>query len=247
MRPIAGAVASAVVAFGRYRMTFSKDGGILLVHGKIIRLWDTHSWRFLGGIAHQYINGPDVMAISSVGNILAVTGADREHQKYGDGTVELWSLRRRQLLAVIRGAHNNYIVAVAFSPDGGTLATAGWDRSIRLWDVSRLSGKIDGRVQTSPMVTLLNDRAGPVNCLAFSPDGKELVAGNEDRTLRVWDLGTHREHGVLTGHGEAVTSVFFSNANTLVSISAGGIRFWRAAPSSRTDDPQRTAWGRTLK
>ena len=65
--------------------------------------------------------------------------------------------------------------AVAFTPDGSRLASAGWDKTVRLWDVA--SGQ--------EMVTL-RAHADAVNAVAFSPDGSRLASASDDRTVTVW-------------------------------------------------------------
>ena len=74
--------------------------------------------------------------------------------------------------------HAGPVVSLAVSPDGATLASASWDRTVRLWP---LTGGGEPRV--------LEDHQQNVNGVAFTPDGKALVSAAYDLTLRIWPLG----------------------------------------------------------
>lgn len=64
--------------------------------------------------------------------------------------------------------------------------------------------------------------------VAFSPDGKTLVSGSKDNTIRLWDIQSQKETATLTGHSDSVLSVAFSpDGKTLASGSVDNtIRLW---------------------
>ena len=115
--------------------------------------------------------------------------------------------------------HRDDVLAVAFSPDGRTLASGSRDKTVRLWDTD-----------TGEHLQTLEGHTNGVTCVAFSPDRRTLASGSWDRTVRVWDAETGQPLQTLEEHTDGVRSVVFSpDGNTLAS---GGydntLRLWDA-------------------
>jgi WD40 repeat protein/DNA-directed RNA polymerase subunit RPC12/RpoP len=148
------------------RCAFTKNHHLLVATTNDIKEYETFPKKLLSTLAV-----PD-LAIKG----FALSADERTLAVFGEKVIELWQWQEKMLLGRI-DAHDAPITAVAFAPDGKTLASASADRTVKLWNVSN-------RAQRATM----RQHAWTVWALAFTPDGKHLASGGVDGMLLLWDL-----------------------------------------------------------
>ena len=123
----------------------------------------------------------------------------------------------RRVSAQVILRHDDTIQALAFSPDGRWLATASYDRLIRLWNVKE--GK------PGPV---LKDHSDAVYGVAFSPDSKWLASGGADRAVKVWDVASGNRLYTLGESTDWVYGVAWSPVSNRIAAAGvdKSIRVW---------------------
>ncbi|MGB8700395.1 MAG: NB-ARC domain-containing protein [Thermosynechococcaceae cyanobacterium] len=125
-----------------------------------------------------------------------------------DQTVRLWPLPLTiqasndadpiEPMQTLRG-HQNRILAIAFSPDGQTLASGSLDRTIKLWSPD-----------TAQCRLTLHGHTSWIWAIAFHPNCKTLASASYDRTVKLWNIETGHCTHTLEGHRGSALSVGFS-------------------------------------
>ena len=265
-----GSTVSSVKSFRFKRRTrgpFIKEGV-----SSTLSLWDARTGDKLSDLSVESYLGelpklPEVQNSSSAstgaigmvvfsqnGSMLATAlNSDRATEDYRF-TVHLWNIPHRTVNLTLKG-HTDTVNALAFTTNGGTLASGSDDKTIRLWDTSTgtailnmpsdkihaLAFSMDGKilasinsafsiqlwdVTTGSELTSIAGQNDYGNVLAFSTDSKILACGSRDGTIWLWDVATGNKLSTLKGHVDWINALAFSpDGNTLASGSSDGAIF----------------------
>lgn len=120
--------------------------------------------------------------------------------------------------------HEGPVFDVAFSPDGSFCATAGADKTIRVWNL-----------QMMRQVAVIEGHADKVYSVAFSPDGSAILSASRDKTARLWNPANGQEICRFIGHLGAVREAEFTPDGLVLTASDDGTaRLWN--PQSVAND-----------
>ena len=170
---------------------------------RTVRLWSlVTNQQVKTFTGHQ--QGVTSLAIDREGRLLASGGQDR--------TIIIWSLETDEKLYTLDG-HTDVVLSLCFSRDGKFLASGGdgGDKTVRIWSLAD---------QSSLVLKGHSDWFGGVSGVAFHLNGRLVVSGSKDKTIKIWDINTAKDVMTLTDHTNEVNSVAISpNGKFLASGS----------------------------
>ncbi|MEV5980714.1 AAA family ATPase [Streptomyces sp. NPDC052114] len=130
--------------------------------------------------------------------------------------------------------HTGAVYLTSFSPSGRLLATASYDRTVRLWNVA-------DPTRPEPLGKPLTGHTSWVSSAVFSPDGTTLASASDDGTIRLWDVADPRHPRPLgeplANHGGTTYLLAFSpDGHTLASANEDNtVRLWDVADPGRPE------------
>jgi WD40 repeat protein len=223
------------------QVAFNRDGTLLAIttmkKGGSLQVYDVQ-----GGETVRTVKGSAPLSFTPSGDGLTAGNNYAEYSK----AMTLWDSRESvngfisravapvdiisastytvRQLGVLNGS-DQPVRAIAFSPDNMTLATAGDDEEIHLWNT-----------ETGGESAVLVEHQADITGLAFSPDGRTLASSGGyhnngvDNTVRLWDMDEGTETFVFRGHGSRVVGVaYHPRGDRLVSADEKGIVLMWAA------------------
>jgi WD40 repeat protein/serine/threonine protein kinase len=245
---------------GLWQAALSHDGKTALLIGKTVQLWDVAAGVPLAP------PWPAPTQLHSVGLTLGVRSPLTLSTASWQRPTRLLALSpngKTALIETAQGAelrdaatgavlgpplaHQDKIVAAAFSPDGGQVVTGGRDRTARLWDVAGAAPR------GSPLT-----HGAAVTAVAFSPDGRTVLTATVEGDARFWDVATGRPLGPplhqespprpAWSESEIRLIAFAPDGRTAVTgTAAGHVRCWPAPPGPLEGSAERVAlWVATL-
>jgi RNA polymerase sigma factor (sigma-70 family) len=211
-------------------LQFSPDGKSLSYGDSMlagIRTVDLSNGAQVGQFATA---GPAFQALSPDGKLLAAGGSNQ-------GPLRVIDTATGKELPRWGGGHQGVILAMVFSSDGKTLATASKDRTVRLWDAA-----------TGKELHKLTGHAGAVSHLCFSRDGKYLASASaetSDKTVSWWDVASGKELRQFPGHAPAIRAldVMPDGKRLLVLTQGGHLHVWNTETGEKIREELRPRLG----
>jgi WD40 repeat protein len=188
-------------------LAVSGDGRLIASVGadKTVRLWDAASGRQVAAFA-GHDQEVRCIRVNAASPCLGFSPDGRKLAVAEARAVVLWDLDAGKLQARFEG-HTSAVTAIAFSPDGGRLASGGSDKVVRLWNAG-----------TGSAEATLSGHLEEISSVAFDPTGARLVSASRDR-VRIWD--TRLREALLTLQPGSRVVAFSEDGSRLFLASDG--------------------------
>jgi WD40 repeat protein len=186
-----------VLGEGRYAVA-ACDGAI--------RVWDLQQGQACANLEFARSSLVAMAPLPDGRRIIAAAGA----------ALEVWDLLNGTQLFTIPPGHGASVTALAVTGDGRYAISAGWDLSLKIWDLDLAS-----TTHVHP------GAAGPIEAIAVAPEGGRAVSASAGR-LKVWDLASGRILSELaTGHSGSIITMAMADAQHVVTAAKDhAVKMW---------------------
>ncbi|KAK2509227.1 hypothetical protein MC885_009195 [Smutsia gigantea] len=169
-------------------VTFSTTGYVIVTSSMdgTVRAFDLHRYRNFRTLTSPRPTQFSCVALDSSGEIVSAGAQDSFE-------IFIWSMQTGRLLDVLSG-HEGPISGLCFNPMKSVLASASWDRTVRLWDM------VDSW-RTTETLSLTSDALA----LTFRPDGAELAVATLNAQITFWDPEKATQTGSIEGRHDLKT------------------------------------------
>jgi len=189
-------------------VTLSRDGQYALSCSwdKSLRLWDLN----FGSTSRLFVgHTSDVLSVAFSADNRQIVSGSRDH------SIKLWNTLG-ECKCTIDEAHSDWVSCVKFSPNplNPIVVSAGWDKVVKVWSLSKLF-----KLQTH-----LVGHTAYVNTVTIAPDGSLCATGGKDGTAMLWDLNEGKHLYSIDAGGVINTLTFSPSKYWLIAGTDSGIK-----------------------
>ncbi|QRV96723.1 WD40 repeat-like protein [Ceratobasidium sp. AG-Ba] len=215
---------------------YSPDGRRIVSgsNDKTLRIWDADTGAPIGEPLKGHSSSVLSVAYSPDGRRI-VSGSH-------DKTVRIWDADTGAPIGEPLRGHSGSVYSVAYSPDGRRIASGSDDSTVQVCGIGMTQVLFEILIERhgDSIGKPLEGHSSSVFSVAYSPDGRRIVSGSNDKTVRIWDADTGALIGEpLRGHSSSVWSVAYSpDGRRIVSGSNDkAVRIWDADTSAPIGEP----------